>query len=149
MMWSNAEEKKADWHFTQLLCLHMKEIIFGMVPTFSTMVKEHVVFSTIGISLFLWTFYDYCCFFTSMNYWTCCSHIYIFFQQLPYFQFILLSFTLSGLAVAADQNFKTFQTAYPYVVRKLLTDNSAATRRILHSVSIHFLWVPHYITYAF
>lgn len=77
------------------------------------------------------------------------TYIYIFSQQLPYFQFILLSFTLSGLAVAADQDFKTFQTAYPYVVRKLLTDNSAATRRILHSVSIHFLRLPHYITYAF
>ena len=42
---------------------------------------------------------------------------------------------LSGLAVAADTNFKTFEAAYPYVVRKLLTDNSAAMRKILHSVS--------------
>jgi hypothetical protein len=41
---------------------------------------------------------------------------------------------LSGLAVAADDNFKTFEAAYPYVVQKLLTDNSAATRKILHSV---------------
>lgn len=42
---------------------------------------------------------------------------------------------LSGLAVAADPNFKTFEAAYPYVVRKLLTENSAETRKILHSVS--------------
>lgn len=42
--------------------------------------------------------------------------------------------TISGLAIAADKNFKTFEAAYPYVVRKLLTENSAATRKILHSV---------------
>ncbi|KAL2249248.1 UNVERIFIED_CONTAM: hypothetical protein Sindi_2398500 [Sesamum indicum] len=38
------------------------------------------------------------------------------------------------LAVAADPTFKTFEAAYPYVVQKLLVDNSAAARRILHSV---------------
>lgn len=43
-------------------------------------------------------------------------------------------YTSSGLALAADQNFKTFQAAYPYVVQKLLYDNSASTRRILYSV---------------
>ncbi|XP_038989870.1 uncharacterized protein LOC120113128 [Phoenix dactylifera] len=37
-----------------------------------------------------------------------------------------------GLAPAADQNFKTFQSAYPYVVQKLLYDNSASARRILY-----------------
>lgn len=36
--------------------------------------------------------------------------------------------------MAADPNFKTFEAAYPYVVRKLLTDNSPAMRKILHSV---------------
>jgi hypothetical protein len=45
-------------------------------------------------------------------------------------------FTFSGLAVAADPNFKTFEAAYPYVVRKLLTENSAETRKILHLVSL-------------
>lgn len=48
----------------------------------------------------------------------------------------LLCHFLSGLAVAADKNFKTFEAAYPYVVQKLLTDNSAAIRRILHSVML-------------
>ncbi|KAL0358680.1 UNVERIFIED_CONTAM: hypothetical protein Sangu_0717400 [Sesamum angustifolium] len=42
--------------------------------------------------------------------------------------------TMEGLAVAADPSFKTFEAAYPYVVQKLLVDNSAATRRILHSI---------------
>ncbi|RWR81487.1 hypothetical protein CKAN_01017300 [Cinnamomum micranthum f. kanehirae] len=57
------------------------------------------------------------------------------FRMPPYYTLVLRSLaSLEGLAVAADQDFKTFQTAYPYVVRKLLTDNSAATRRILHSV---------------
>lgn len=36
--------------------------------------------------------------------------------------------------MAGDPNFKTFDAAYPYVVQKLLTDNSTDTRRILHSV---------------
>lgn len=39
-----------------------------------------------------------------------------------------------GLALAADQDFKTFEAAFPYVVQKLLTENSVATRKILHSV---------------
>lgn len=38
--------------------------------------------------------------------------------------------------MAGDPNFKTFEAAYPHVVRKLLTDNSAEMRRILHSVLI-------------
>lgn len=45
-------------------------------------------------------------------------------------------YLFSGLAIAADKKFKTFEAAYPYVVQKLLTDNSPATRRILHSVSL-------------
>lgn len=40
----------------------------------------------------------------------------------------------SGLALAADKDFKTFEAAFPYVVQKLLTENSVATRNILHSV---------------
>ncbi|XP_038971216.1 uncharacterized protein slr1919 isoform X6 [Phoenix dactylifera] len=57
------------------------------------------------------------------------------FRMPPYYTLILRSLaSLEGLALAADQNFKTFQSAYPYVVQKLLYDNSASTRRILYSV---------------
>ncbi|XP_062155749.1 uncharacterized protein LOC133863711 [Alnus glutinosa] len=56
----------------------------------------------------------------------------------PYYTLVLRSLaSLEGLAVAADKNFKTFEAAYPYVVQKLLTDNSAATRKILHSVILN------------
>ncbi|PKA53396.1 putative aarF domain-containing protein kinase [Apostasia shenzhenica] len=57
------------------------------------------------------------------------------FRMPPYFTLVLRSLaSWEGLAVAADQNFKTFEAAYPYVVMKLLHDNSATTRRILYSV---------------
>ncbi|CAI9091070.1 OLC1v1025990C1 [Oldenlandia corymbosa var. corymbosa] len=57
------------------------------------------------------------------------------FRMPPYYTLVLRSLaSLEGLAVAADPNFKTFEAAYPYVVRKLLTDNSASARKILHSV---------------
>ncbi|OVA18099.1 Protein kinase domain [Macleaya cordata] len=57
------------------------------------------------------------------------------FRMPPYYTLVLRSLaSLEGLAVAADQDFKTFESAYPYVVRKLLTDNSAPSRRLLHSV---------------
>ncbi|KAL0918445.1 hypothetical protein M5K25_010454 [Dendrobium thyrsiflorum] len=53
----------------------------------------------------------------------------------PYYTLVLRSLaSLEGLAVAADNNFKTFRAAYPYVVKKLLYDNSVSTRRILYSV---------------
>ncbi|GER43244.1 protein kinase superfamily protein [Striga asiatica] len=53
----------------------------------------------------------------------------------PYYVLVLRSLaSLEGLAVAADPSFKTFEAAYPYVIQKLLVDNSAATRKILHSV---------------
>lgn len=45
----------------------------------------------------------------------------------------------SGLAVAGDPSFKTFEAAFPYVVRKLLSDNSVASRIILHSVLYSFI----------
>lgn len=48
---------------------------------------------------------------------------------------VLFCWLLTGLAVAVDENFKTFQAAYPFVVRKLLYDNSLASRKILYSVS--------------
>ncbi|KAL9227048.1 hypothetical protein vseg_002789 [Gypsophila vaccaria] len=57
------------------------------------------------------------------------------FRMPPYFTLLLRSLaSLEGLAIAADEKFKTFEAAYPYVVRKLLTDNSYASTKILHSV---------------
>ncbi|XP_020590211.1 uncharacterized protein LOC110031371 isoform X2 [Phalaenopsis equestris] len=57
------------------------------------------------------------------------------FRMPPYYTLVLRSLaSLEGLAVAADENFKTFQAAYPYVVKKLLYENSASSRRILYSV---------------
>ncbi|XP_043705984.1 uncharacterized protein sll0005 [Telopea speciosissima] len=58
------------------------------------------------------------------------------FRMPPYYVLLLRSLaSFEGLALAADKGFKTFESAYPYVVQKLLTDNSAAMRGILHSVS--------------
>ncbi|KAL9165420.1 hypothetical protein ABFS82_06G169700 [Erythranthe guttata] len=63
----------------------------------------------------------------------------------PYYILVLRSLaSLEGLAVASDPTFKTYEAAYPYVVQKLLLDNSAATRKILYSVifnkSREFQW---------
>ncbi|KAG8072825.1 hypothetical protein GUJ93_ZPchr0006g44710 [Zizania palustris] len=55
------------------------------------------------------------------------------FRMPPYYTLVLRSLaSLEGLAMASDGTFKTFEAAYPYVVRKLLSDNSVATRRLLH-----------------
>ncbi|XP_048325890.2 uncharacterized protein LOC107413651 [Ziziphus jujuba] len=60
------------------------------------------------------------------------------FRMPPYYTLLLRSLaSLEGLALAADKNFKTFEAAYPYVCRKLLTENSAETRKILHSVVLN------------
>ncbi|KAG2723534.1 hypothetical protein I3760_02G173900 [Carya illinoinensis] len=60
------------------------------------------------------------------------------FRMPPYYTLLLRSLaSLEGLAVSGDKSFKTFEAAYPYVVQKLLTDNSAATRKILHSVVLN------------
>ncbi|KAK9168875.1 hypothetical protein Syun_001015 [Stephania yunnanensis] len=60
------------------------------------------------------------------------------FRMPPYYTLVLRSLaSLEGLAVAADKDFKTFKAAYPYVVRKLLTDNSGPSRRILHSALLN------------
>ncbi|VAI51082.1 unnamed protein product [Triticum turgidum subsp. durum] len=57
------------------------------------------------------------------------------FRMPPYFTLVLRSIaSLEGLAIAQDGTFKTFQAAYPYVVRKLLSDNSLDTRKVLHEV---------------
>ncbi|KAG5610952.1 hypothetical protein H5410_022233 [Solanum commersonii] len=50
---------------------------------------------------------------------------------------VLNSLSNIGLAVAGDPSFKTFEAAIPYVVRKLLSDNSVASRKILHSVVLN------------
>ncbi|QHN78958.1 uncharacterized protein DS421_19g665940 [Arachis hypogaea] len=60
------------------------------------------------------------------------------FRMPPYYTLVLRSLaSFEGLAIAADKNFKTFEAAYPYVVRKLLTENSPETRNILHSVLLN------------
>ncbi|CAK8573194.1 unnamed protein product [Lathyrus sativus] len=60
------------------------------------------------------------------------------FRMPAYYTLVLRSLaSFEGLALAADKNFKTFEAAYPYVVRKLLTENSSATRKILHSVLLN------------
>ncbi|KAJ8765850.1 hypothetical protein K2173_020366 [Erythroxylum novogranatense] len=60
------------------------------------------------------------------------------FRMPPYYTLVLRSLaSLEGLAIAADPNFKTFEAAYPYVVKKLLTENSAETRKILYSVVLN------------
>ncbi|KAA0034730.1 AarF domain kinase [Cucumis melo var. makuwa] len=60
------------------------------------------------------------------------------FRMPPYYTLMLRSLaSLEGLALAADKDFKTFEAAFPYVVQKLLTENSVATRKILHSVVLN------------
>ncbi|XP_059628302.1 uncharacterized protein LOC132271059 isoform X2 [Cornus florida] len=60
------------------------------------------------------------------------------FRMPPYYTLVLRSIaSFEGLAITIDPNFKTFEAAYPYVVHKLLTDNSAATRKILYSVVLN------------
>nr|GEU67489.1 kinase superfamily protein isoform 1 [Tanacetum cinerariifolium] len=60
------------------------------------------------------------------------------FRMPPYYTLLLRSLaSFEGLAMAGDPNFNTFQDSYPYVVRKLLSDNSLDTRKILHSVMLN------------
>lgn len=60
------------------------------------------------------------------------------FSMPPYYTLVLRSLaSFEGLAMVADPNFKTFESAYPYVVKKLLTDNSVPMRKILHSVVLN------------
>nr|XP_043616523.1 uncharacterized protein slr1919 [Erigeron canadensis] len=60
------------------------------------------------------------------------------FRMPPYYTLLLRSLaSFEGLAMAGDPGFKTFESSYPYVVRKLLTDNSLDTRKILHSVVLN------------
>lgn len=60
------------------------------------------------------------------------------FRMPPYYTLLLRSLaSFEGLAMAGDPNFNTFEDSYPYVVRKLLSDNSLDTRKILHSVMLN------------
>lgn len=42
---------------------------------------------------------------------------------------------MAGVALTVNPDFKIFASAYPYVVSRLLSDNSSSTREVLHSVS--------------
>ncbi|MQL92293.1 hypothetical protein Taro_024924 [Colocasia esculenta] len=56
------------------------------------------------------------------------------FRMPPYYTLVLRSLaSLEGLAITSDQDFRAFQAAYPFVVQKLLYDNSTAARKILYS----------------
>ncbi|XP_059070319.1 uncharacterized protein LOC131070828 [Cryptomeria japonica] len=60
------------------------------------------------------------------------------FKMPPYYTLVLRSVaSLEGLALAVDPDFKTFQAAYPYVVHRLLTNNSIRMRKILHSLVLN------------
>lgn len=60
------------------------------------------------------------------------------FRMPPYYTLMLRSLaSFEGLALAVDKDFKTFEAAFPFVVQKLLTENSIATRKILHSVVLN------------
>ncbi|MCD7450647.1 hypothetical protein HAX54_007833, partial [Datura stramonium] len=64
--------------------------------------------------------------------YACC-----FDGAISFFVFVLKTVLREGLAVAGDPSFKTFEATFPYVVRKLLSDNSVASRKILHSVVLN------------
>eukprot|EP00898_Chlorokybus_atmophyticus_P001544 jgi/Chlat1/2390/Chrsp17S08736 len=54
------------------------------------------------------------------------------FRLPPYYAIVLRSLaTLEGIAVSADPDFKIFASAYPYVVRRLLSDDSFEMRALL------------------
>eukprot|EP00252_Welwitschia_mirabilis_P018060 TRINITY_DN40238_c0_g1_i1.p1 TRINITY_DN40238_c0_g1~~TRINITY_DN40238_c0_g1_i1.p1 ORF type:complete len:798 (-),score=152.21 TRINITY_DN40238_c0_g1_i1:155-2548(-) len=60
------------------------------------------------------------------------------FKMPSYYTLVLRSIaSLEGLALAVDPNFKTFEAAYPYVMRKLLLDNSSQMRKILYSLILN------------
>ena len=57
------------------------------------------------------------------------------FRLLPYFTLIIRSLsTLEGIALSVDPDFKIFLAAYPYVMRRLLTDNCAETRAVVREL---------------
>jgi aarF domain-containing kinase len=46
---------------------------------------------------------------------------------------------MAGLALAVDPDFKVFAASYPFVLQRLLTDNSPPLRKVLISVSIYVM----------
>ncbi|XP_024529756.1 uncharacterized protein LOC9650796 isoform X2 [Selaginella moellendorffii] len=57
------------------------------------------------------------------------------FRLPAYYTLILRSIaSLEGMALAVDPNFKVFTKTYPFVVNRLLSDNSAPMRRILRTL---------------
>ncbi|KAL2623662.1 hypothetical protein R1flu_003867 [Riccia fluitans] len=56
----------------------------------------------------------------------------------PYYTLVLRSLaSLEGIALTVDPSYKVFASAYPYVVKRLLTDNSRATRKVLLSLVLN------------
>lgn len=57
------------------------------------------------------------------------------FQMPPYFVLVLRSIaSLEGLALAVDPDFKVFASSYPFVLQKLLTDDSAPLKKVLSTL---------------
>ncbi|KAG6554988.1 hypothetical protein Mapa_003573 [Marchantia paleacea] len=56
----------------------------------------------------------------------------------PYYTLVLRSLaSLEGIALSVDPDYKVFASAYPYVVTRLLTDNSHLTRQVLQSLVLN------------
>eukprot|EP00271_Cylindrocystis_brebissonii_P004811 TRINITY_DN16720_c0_g1_i1.p1 TRINITY_DN16720_c0_g1~~TRINITY_DN16720_c0_g1_i1.p1 ORF type:complete len:1485 (-),score=215.30 TRINITY_DN16720_c0_g1_i1:607-4422(-) len=57
------------------------------------------------------------------------------FKLPPYYTLVLRSLaSLEGIGIAVDPAFKVFASAYPYVVRRLLTDNHPSSRAVLRQL---------------
>ncbi|GJP48198.1 hypothetical protein CLOM_g7471 [Closterium sp. NIES-68] len=57
------------------------------------------------------------------------------FRLPPYYTLVLRSLaSLEGIGVAVDPSFRVFASAYPYVVRRLLTDSSPSSRQVLRQL---------------
>lgn len=57
------------------------------------------------------------------------------FRLPAYYTLVLRALaSLEGIAVSVDPDYKVFAAAYPYVVRRLLSDNSHPSRRVLQSL---------------
>jgi predicted unusual protein kinase regulating ubiquinone biosynthesis (AarF/ABC1/UbiB family) len=57
------------------------------------------------------------------------------FKLPPYFTLVLRNLaSLEGIGLTVDPSFKVFASAYPHVVRKLVTENAPVTRRVLRTL---------------
>ncbi|GAQ84791.1 Protein kinase superfamily protein [Klebsormidium nitens] len=57
------------------------------------------------------------------------------FKLPPYFTLVLRNLaSLEGIGLTVDPSFKVFASAYPHVVRRLLTENTPTTRRVLRTL---------------